>query len=465
MLRDRYEMDKLFESIASLTVEMEPKLAQIDAILDDDELFGLVKADLSRRYPKSTRTGRPSSPVEVILRLLVVKHLYGLSYEQTEQYVADSLVLRRFCRIYCQDVPDDTTLMRWAKQIRPQTLKALNARMMNIATSLRLTRGRKLRTDGTLVETNIHHPSDNSLLADGVRVLSRLIKRTKPVLEGSFEQTKGVFRDRTRSAKHLAREIASRSGQGVDKAKASYVRLLEVSEASLRQARVVLAGLGQSCSTKANTLAQRLESFVGRLQQVITQTKRRVLDKEQVPAQEKLVSLFEPHSCIIKRGKVGKETEFGRKVWLDEVDGGLVSAWRVLVGNAPDQKQWQPSLDSHLRQFGKAPQQASADRGVYSPDNETYAQALGVKRVILPQPGYKSQERCQYERQPWFRRGRRYHAGVEGRISVLKRKHKLGRCLSHGEEGLERWLGLGIITANLAVMGRSLTKRAQAKAA
>jgi IS5 family transposase len=221
-------------------------------------------------------------------------------------------------------------------------------------------------------------------------------------------------------------------------------------------ARRVLASLRQRGSGKADALGDRLEGFISRVEQVIEQTKRRVLDGQTVAAKDKLVSLFEPHTCIIKRGKAAKPTEFGRKVWLDEVDGGLVSEWRVLEGNAPDQKQWQPSLDNHVEQFGRPPYQASADRGVYYPDNERYAEQIGVRRVILPQPGHKSEARCRYERQSWFRRGRHYHAGVEGRISVLKRRHKLGRCLNHGEVGMQRWVGLGIIAGNLAVMGRTL---------
>jgi IS5 family transposase len=219
MLRDRYEIDKVFASIATLTGEMEPELAQIDAILDDETVYGLVREDLEKRYAKTTKTGRPSTPAEVILRMLVVKHLYGLSYEQTQRQVGDSLVLRRFCRLYLQPVPDDTTLIRWANQIQPKTLVALNRRVMTIAASLKVTRARKLRTDGTLVETNIHHPSDNSLLADGVRVLSRLIGRAKPLVEAMLVPSRGVFRNRSRSSKGLARQIASQTRGGTAKAR------------------------------------------------------------------------------------------------------------------------------------------------------------------------------------------------------------------------------------------------------
>ena len=178
-----------------------------------------------------------------------------------------------------------------------------------------------------------------------------------------------------------------------------------------------------------------------------------------MPAQEKILSLFEPHTTIIRRGKAGKETEFGHKVWLDEADGGVVIQWRVLEGNPSDADQWQPAIDHHLKQFKKPPHLASADRGLYSPDNEDYARQKGVKRVVLPKPGYKSKERREFEAQSWFKRGRRFQAGIEGRISVSKRKHGLARCLDHGEDGFDKWVGWGIIANNFTVMGRTLAAK------
>ena len=175
-----------------------------------------------------------------------------------------------------------------------------------------------------------------------------------------------------------------------------------------------------------------------------------------MPAAEKIPSLFEPHTAIIRRGKAGKETEFGHKVWLDEVDGGIITRWDVLAGNPPDTEQWQLAIDHHLRLFDKPPHQASADRGVYSPDNEAYALDQGVKRVILPQPGRKADARLIHEAQPWFKRGRKFHAGVEGRISVVKRKHELDLCRDHGEDNFDKWVGWGVIANNLTLIGRTL---------
>jgi IS5 family transposase len=456
MLRDSYEIDKFFVEIQELTSEMEPELAAIDEVLEDEVIYQLVKTDLSQRYPKTQQTGRGSTPVAVILRMLVVKHLYHLSYEKTEKAVKDSLVLRRFCRVYFEDVPDDTTLIRWANQIKPETLKALHERVVRLAAELKVTKGRKLRTDGTVVETNLHYPTDSSLLNDGVRVLSRQLKRAQKVLTDRVEIAKTLFRDRRRSACNVKRQIERAARQGREKTKPLYEKLVQISRATLKQTQQVVDQLDTVGTTAADGIRQAMLTFIDRTQQVIDQTVRRVFNEESVPAEDKLVSLFEPHTDIIKRGKANRPTEFGHKLWLDEVDGGIVSDYRILDGNPADSDQWQPTIDHHIDQFGKAPYQASADRGVQSAPNETYAHQRGVKRVILPKAGHKSERRRQHERQSWFRRGRRYHAGIEGRISVLKRKHGLDRCLNHGQDGFERWVGFGIIAHNLTLIGRSL---------
>jgi IS5 family transposase len=465
MLQDRYESDPRFWAIvAELALEMEPELAQIDQVLEDEVLFQLIESDLAQRCPHTLETGRNSTPVEVGLRMLAVKRLYGWTYRQTEWHVGDSLVLRWFCRVYFQQVPDYTTLNRFALDIKPETLHAFNDRITVLATELKVTRGRKLRTDGTVVETNIAYPRDSKLLADGVRVLSRTFKRAKAIVRDKVADATQVFRDRTRSARNQARRIANAARQRRAAAKETmhkaYQRLVQVTRASVQQAQTVLTALNTQAGQRAQQLAQILETFIPRVAQALDQTVRRVFNDEKVPAADKTVSLFEPHTDIIRRGKPGKETEFGHKVWLDEVDGGIVTRWEVLAGNPPDEEQWCPAIDHHSEQFQRPPDQASGDRGLYSPDNEAYARQKGVKRVVLPQPGRKSAARRQHEAQRWFRRGRRCHAGVEGRISVLKRKHGLDRCLDHGEEGFDKWVGWGVIAGNLAVMGRTLTAKA-----
>jgi len=464
MLQDRYDTDKLFDSILTLTNQMDPILAQIDQLLEDEALYQLIRNDLTRRYPQTEQTGRNSTPVEVILRMLAVRRLYGLSYERTEYQVRDSLVLRQFCRVYLNEVPDDTTLIRWARLIRPETLESFNHRLTQLATQLKVTQGRKLRTDGTVVETNIHHPSDSSLLADSVRVLGRTLRQAKEILHEKTDLPLEVFRNRIRSVRRLARQVGEamrKHGEAAqEQGLQAYPKLVKATQQTIKQAQHVLPALQAVSGQGAEKLSAVLETFIPRAEQVVSQTVRRVYQGEQVPAGEKIVSLFEPHTAIIRRNKARKPTEYGHKVWLDEVDGGIVTRWQVLEGNPNDDQQWEPSLEHHIECFGKPPKQMSADRGVHSSHNEQVAQEQGVKWVILPQPGRKSEARKQHEKQRWFQRGRRWHAGVEGRISVLKRRQELDRCRDHGKQGFDKWVGWGVIAANLLVIGRKVAVKA-----
>jgi IS5 family transposase len=239
--------------------------------------------------------------------------------------------------------------------------------------------------------------------------------------------------------------------------KPHYQRLIRATQATIRQAEQVLIELQTTMAEQGAKLAETLQTFLPRAEQVLEQTIRRVVQGESVPAAEKLVSIFEPHTDIIRRGKVNKETEFGHKIWLGEVEGGFISQYRVLEGNPGDASQWQLTLQVHEQQFDQPPWQASADRGVYSADNEALAAEMGVKRIILPKRGHKSESRRQHEQKRSFQRGRRFHAGVEGRISVIKRKHGLGRCRNRSRAGFERWVGWGVIANNLTMMGRGLT--------
>ena len=463
MIVDRYARVNVFELVPKLTLEMEPELAALDKLLEDDVLFEGVKRDLSERYPHTARLGRHSTPVEVILRMLIVKKLYGWTYEATEHNVNDSLVLRQFARVYLERVPDDTTLNRWAKQIKPETLERLNEHVVGLARSLSVTRGRKLRTDGTVVETNIAYPTDSKLLSDGVRVISRLVGEAKRFVEEGVGAARQLYRNRTRSAKRLAIRISEearlRGERAEEVRKGSYWRLVRIAQASLGQAREVREQLGERADEASKRLTEQLDLYERLVERVVAQTKRRVFEGECVPADEKVVSLFERHTAVIKRGRAGKDTEFGRKVWIDEVDGGIVSDYRILEGNPPDEQQLEPALYNHLALFGKPPQVIAGDRGVYSPGNERAAREAGVEQVVLPKKGKKSQRREEYERQGWFRRGMRFRAGAEGRISVLKRRGYLGRCRDKGEQGFGRWVGWGILTANISTIARATAAR------
>lgn len=463
MIVDRYPPMDLLALVPQLRLDFEPELRELDRLLEDDVLFQRVKADLARRSPQSLTRGRPGTPVEVILRMLVVKRLYRWSYEEVEYFVADSLVLRQFCRVYDRPVPDDTVLLRWADQIAPATLVALNERVVELARALKVTRGRKLRVDTTVVETNIHHPSDSGLLGDGVRVLSRLLRRAKTVLDAPTELGREAFRTRTRSVRRLARElhrIARRKGEAArEQLRAAYRRLVRVAHRTRAQAVAVAAALRRQTRAAARRLVQQFEQFLPRVDRAISQAVRRVLDGEQVPAKEKILSLFEPQTQVIVRQKPGHAAEFGRKLWLDEVEGGIISRYALLPEVGPDHPYLEASLLAHREQFGHPPWLLAGDRGTASPTNEATAKRLGVRRVAIPAAGKAPPERRDLERARWFRRGFRFRAGIEGRIHVLQRDFGLARCLDHGDTGMGRWVGWGVLAANLATIARTVAAR------
>lgn len=464
MLVDSHAPRDLFALVPEGLLGFEPELQVLDRLLEDDQLFAHVRADLLQRYPKTATRGRKSTPVEVILRMLVVKRLYDWSYAEVERFVSDSLILRQFCRIYLERVPDDTTLIRWAGCIGPNTLESLNARAARLAQQHRVTRGRKLRIDSVVVETHVGHPTDSRLLGDGVRVLSRLLRRAKTVLKEGVALPKEVFRSRTRSVRRITQQIhriARRRGQeAAEELRGIYEKLITITEATRRQVQRVSAALHEEASHTATRLLEQFEHFAPLVEQAITQARRRVLQGESVPAKEKLLSLFEPHTQLHVRQKPGKTVEFGRKLLLDETEGGIITRYQVLPEPGTEHPYFEASLRGHQEQFGKAPHLLAADRGLSSIRNEELARQAGVKRVALPRSGRVSEERRQLERSAWWRRAYRFRAGIEGRISVLRRKYALERCRYRGESGMGRWIGWGILAHNLTKISQTVAARA-----
>ena len=240
----------------------------------------------------------------------------------------------------------------------------------------------------------------------------------------------------------------------------AYRQLVKVTQQTLTQVAQVLPELQKQPGRPVQQLAETFQHYLPLVRQVLAQTTQRVFEQKQVPAGQKIVSLFEPHTAIIQRGKrPPHETEFGRKLWYSEVEGGILSEYRILQGNPPDNQQWVPRLKQHQKLFGAPPELATGDRGVYSPENERVARTMGVKAIALPQPGAKTKRRQTYEKQKWFKAALRFRIGIEGRISSLQRARHLDRCLNRGEDGLARWVGWRIITNNLVVMATTLTRR------
>lgn len=452
MLIDAYQPEDVFARVPELATQIDPVLQTLDGLLEDDQLYQQVRDDLGKRYRFTLVHGRHSTPVEVILRMLLCKHLYQWSFKETEEQVKDSLVLRWFCRVYFARVPDETTLLRWLRTLRPETLHALNDRVVELAKQAKVTKGRKLRLDATCVQTEIHHPTDSGLLVDSVRVLSRLVKRAKGLVADHVSYLEQTCRSRLRSAKQVAQRLhrqLRRKGEAKEaEQKHLYQKLIETAEHMVQQATRVMAALGPQPEAQAKRLFSEAERILPLVRQVIAQTRSRVLEGKKVASANKVLSLFEPHTRVIPRHKGGALVEFGRHVILDEVEGGIVTRYEILE-HPEEHGQAIDAVAHHRAVFARPPNLVAGDRGVHSADTEKRLLAVGVKRVAIPAEGKLSEERQTLERTRTFRRGYRWRAGIEGRIASLRRDYGWRKSAYHGQEGMERWLGLGIIASNL----------------
>ena len=437
-----------------------------DRILGDKEIVAAVYEALAKRHPQSRTRGRPGTPAEVVLRLLVLKHMRNWSYGVLEREVRANLVYRDFTRVGAAKMPDAKTMGRWGVALGPEAIKHIHERIVQIARDHRAAQGRRMRVDTTVVETNIHYPTDSSLLGDGVRVLTRTMKKITELAGAAGAK----LRDRSRSVKlrvlEIARAARAKGRQSGPKLTQAYRRLLEATGRVVGQARRLAKEIDDGVKRAADTrrqvvlegLRRKLESMVPRVQQVMRQTTARVFAGD-THAEGKIVSLFEPTTEVIRKGKAGKPTEFGKMVKLQEAENQIVIAYEVYDRRPSDSDLLIAAIEMHQASLGCTPHLVAADAGFYSAKNETAAKAKGVKRVCIPNRSTKSPERKREQKKRWFRNGQKWRTGCEGRISVVKRRHGLDRSRYKGDAGMRRWVGLGVIADNLVNISRVIAKQ------
>jgi IS5 family transposase len=467
MVQRRQRERSLFEVLLPDGHKLWPDwLRKIDTLLEDEAVIEVVAQALEARWPQSRRRGRPGTPAEVVIRMLILKHLFDWSYDDLEREVRANLVYRMFTRIDAGDVPDAKTILKIARALGPDVIAQLHRQVIEVAKRAGVTHGRRFRIDTTVVETNVHYPTDSTLLQDGVRVLTRIMQRANTALG----DTKGRVRNRLRSVTRRVLTISyeARSPKTRTAMIQSYRQLMATTRAVLRDAVTMVRRVGQRVRTASPQVQPTLHRAQAQLRQmrplvqrVIAQTRARILGGDtHVPG--KVLSIFEPHTETIRKGKIATPNEFGKLVTIQESEHQIITAYEVHPQRPADVTLWKPALDRHQAMFGRAPDLAAADRGFSSAANEQAAINGGVRRVVLPRPGPKSPARRAYERQRWFRRGQRWRVGCEGRISVLKRRHGLDRCRYHGLDGMNRWVGLGVIADNLVNTATFLNARATA---
>jgi len=434
-------------------------LEPVDMLLNDPLLVELVSRALGRRSARSRDLGREGMAPDRLLRCVVLKHLKQWSFRELEREVRNSLVYRMFTHFNEDEIPDFTTFCRNFGLLDEETMRQIHVRAVGLAIENGAAAGKKLRTDTTVVETNVHYPTDSALLADGVRVLTRLVRRAGAHLRGIriVNHARSV-RNRVLEIQRAARCLTDRNRKRFEE---SYRRLLSVARRVLRRSLETAARIRPEEARRSNGLTRvrvRIERFAPLLDRVIRQTAARVFGGNTHVAR-KVLSFFEDHTEVIRKGKADKPTEFGRLVRIDEVENGIISNFAVLQGNPADVTGWIPALDGHMRIFARPPAIVVADRGFYSAANASYATRLGVRTVALPARGPLSRTQKEKQKSRAFRRAQRWRAGIEARNSIVKHRYGLKRAFYRGEAGFLRYVAAGVIVNNLVATARTLVRR------
>jgi transposase, IS5 family len=426
------------------------ELAAVDAYLDDERFLTPWRALFSMRL------GRPSVPIDTLLRLLYLKHRYGLGYESLCREVADSISWRRFCRIGLdRPVPHPTTLIKLVRRAGPDVIEQLNAALVVKLTADRLLRAHKLRVDTTVVEADIDYPTDADLLEHTVRKLGGLVRRIKG--RGAASRTR--FQDRGRAAgrrmKQLARTLRRRTGAAMAEVDRLTGEVAQIARHTLRQVQAVAANARRARRRRPDD--GRLGRLVGELEEMITHTGRLLAQTDQRLAgnrviPDRLVSLADPDARPIRKGKPQHPTQFGYTLLLAEEERGFIADHRLQRGNPPDAPQLVPAVERVIAVTGQPPGTVVGDRGFGTAANDQALDAVGVRRVGLQRTGTPGKARQALERTRAFRRLRNWRVGIEARISHLKRSFGLRRTRLRRLPGARTWVGLGIFAYNLQRM-------------
>jgi len=441
MRQERTIQATIFEVFAQHEIGRE--LQAMSQWLDGQRgLVSLVAGDLRRHGVRET--GRRGLPAESVLRCALLKQQRQLSYEELAFHLEDSASFRAFARPPLAWSPKRSVLHQTIAAIRAETWAAINQALLASAKQDRLESGAMVRLDSTVSAALMHEPSDSTLLLDAVRVMTRLLRRAQSLPAPAIE-----WRDRRRLAKKRARAIEYSRGQ--DKKRRLYRELIAAAQASQVELQAAIAGLAEIAGTAAERWRAQVDHYLPLIARIITQSQRRVLDGEAVPAGEKLVSLFEPHADIIVKG--GRQVQYGHKLNLATGKSGLILDVVVEAGNPADAERFLPMLDRHIARAGTPPRQTAADGGYASRANLTAAKARGVADVAF-------HKKCgiavaDMAKSPWvYHRLRRFRAGIEAGISCFKRAYGAARCTWRGLDHFKAYIWSAVVAHNLVLFAR-----------
>ena len=448
MLRlNNSEQKDVFEGLYDPRLfELSDELKKIDELLRDPQLLTPFKEKFSKKR------GRPTVPVATYIRLMYLKNRYQFGYESLVDEVSDHIKWRKFCQIPLdKKVPDSTTLIKLTQKYGPEMIETINEKLLNQLKVKKILKGKKLRMDSTVVESNIHYPTDAGLLSDSVKKITTIIKEIKE--QGVATQTK--FRDRTRTVRKtilkLCKNLRKKATSKKESIKEQTKKLLTITKDVLKQAKDVSRDPAQAAKEDffdgIKALFDDLNKFTNIADRIRGQTEK-VLANQGQSIQSRVVSIFDTTARPIKKGKLGIKVEFGHKVGVQDTAQKIITGYQVLEENPSDTGLVDEVIERHTAVFDKPPDEVATDRGFSSAENEAKLKET-IKRVSMPKRGRLNEERKQYQKQHWFRRLQRFRAGGEAKISLLKRKFGLRRSRLRGLRGTEIHVGWAILAHNL----------------
>jgi len=446
----REKWQKQMPLMAHITDHPQAKeLEMISKIIDaNSTICSQILQDLTKDKVEAQRAGAKGMSADQVLRCAIVKTLFEFSYEELAFHIVDSHSLRWFCRIgMAEEGFRKSALNRNIKAITDQTWEIINHQILGYAQQQGIEKARKVRTDCTCVESNIHQPSDSTLLWDCVRVLTRLMERSRD----EYGLKLSFLRNRKRRAKR--RMMAVLNAKNPQQRMTAYVDLLKVSDSVLDYARQTIEVIKKTHINPAMfPLYADLEHFARLTEKVISQTKRRVVLGQAVPAREKVVSIFEEHTDIIVKDR--RDTLYGHKICLTGGASNLILDCVIAQGNPADTELAIPMLDRQKQIYGRYPLKVCFDGGFASKDNLKLAKQRQIKDVCFAKKrGLKEADMCRSE---YVYHGlRRFRAGIESGISWLKRCMGLTRCTWKGWNAFKSYVWSSIVAANLLTIARA----------
>lgn len=442
-----------YESI-SQTLDENPKI--LDAIHND------IEQALEDAIVKDKGGGEFKYTSDTVLRIVLCQTIESMSLRETIIRVDDSNFLRVFVRIFNGPMMDFTTFCKLKNCVKPETWKKVNDLLARAAVQGQVIEGDQLRLDTTAVETNIHWPTDSALLWDTYRTLARyveLIREIDPILVGDRRLLLG-------KAKKLQQRIARKASKNSRAAAALeplYIKLFRLVENILQWSDEIAGAFTQrSTRHRHGALVQATMEFLVKDildyrklgGQVLDQARRRIIEKESVPNAEKIFSIFEPHTELLKRGKAGKDIEFGHMIQIQQVEGKFITDYEVFEKKPVEPELIEPAIEQHKKLFGKYPDRLAADKGYYQSMEQIEHLGEKIDLVAIAKKGKRTEEQTQRETDPVFRHAQRFRAGVEGTISFLKRVLGLCRCYSKGWDHYAATVGATIFAHNLVIVAR-----------